>query len=204
VLWQKPSTQVSPPVQTLVQLPQWRGDVSVLTQRSPQQESPFSQPLVVQPEGDWHTPPMHVSPFGQSFSQPPQKLGFVTSSTHPPLQQLRPPLHARPPPHAGTHSVSMQMSFAGHWLVVRQPTQSPVPMSQMGLLAGHWLFEVQPPGRGWQVWVVGLQASPTGQVSGSVRHATHTPCGNSQNGVAGVPSHCWLVVQPVGPSVWPS
>jgi hypothetical protein len=76
----------------------------------------------------------------------------------------------------------------------------------MGFVEGHWLSLVQPPGgRGTHWCVDGLHASPAGQVSGSVKHATQTPGGSSQYGSAAL-GQSSLEVQPVFmlPSVPPS
>jgi hypothetical protein len=102
------------------------------------------------------------------------------------------------------HSVFWQISPSGHCAVMMQPTHWPFSVSQTGLVAGHWASLVQPE-TGWHVCVSGLQASPSGQVSGLVKQATHTPSGSSQYGVAGVVTHPSLEVHfVVGPSARPS
>jgi len=190
-----PLLHVSSLLQMFVQLPQW-AIVSLPTQTSLQQRLPFVQPFVLHPAGGWQMPPRQL-PVAHGLLHPPQSFGFVPSSTQPPLQHDAPPVQAAPPPHDGTHCVSRQMSPLGHWLVCRQPTQSPSFVSQMGLLAGHCELLVHPVVTGSHTCVAGSQASPVGHVSGFVRHATHLPCGSSQNGVAGVVSQPAFVVQPL-------
>jgi hypothetical protein len=106
---------------------------------------------------------------------------LVPSSTQVTPQHESPSVHAAPFPQTATHSLFWHSSPGGHWLVVTQPTQMPWGSSQTGFELGHWVSLVQPPGGRLTHWcVAGLQASPTGQVSGLVRHATHTPGGSSQ------------------------
>jgi hypothetical protein len=181
--WHAPFAHVSPAGQTFVQLPQWLGSWVVLTHVAPQQRSPTLHPVVVQLPAGWHAPPTQASWFGQTRPQPPQLFGSVPSSMQPEPQQLWPWLHALPPGavlHEGTHSRSLQMSPAGHWVDCVQPTHCPIATSHTGLVAGHCVLLVQPVTMAWHVWVVALHASPSGQVSGFVRQATHTPWGSSQ------------------------
>jgi hypothetical protein len=179
--------------------------VSMLVQVPKQQTSLPGQPVVRQLGGVWQLPPAHVSPGAHRRPQPPQSSTLVTSSTQMPPQHDRPPLQLWPPPHDGKHWKFWQMSPAGHWLLLRHTTHVPSAVSQMGLEAGHWESWVHP-GEPTQVWLVGLQTSPIGHVSGDVRQPTHTPGGSSQNGVAGVEAQSWFEVHPVwGESgCWPS
>jgi len=205
--WHMADAQLSPAGHVIVQLPQCAGSTSVFTHRSPQQVSEPEQPPTAQPVVGWHAPPMHGWPAGHARSHVPQWSGSVASSTQPPPQQSRPPVHAPPPPHEGTHCVPSHTSPGGHWLDCVQPTHSPSLVSQMGLLTGHCELRVQPVEAAVHLCVLGLQTSPFGQVSGFVRQATQTPCGSSQNGVAGVAAHCSLEVHPRpgrGPSKAPS
>jgi hypothetical protein len=140
---QEPCSHVSFDGQTVVQLPQWPPELSMSTQTSLQQASPPGHPVVLHPFGDWQMPPMQI-PVGHETPHPPQLFGSVPSSMQPPPQQERSLVQAAPPAHDGTHSMSSQMSPAGHWLDMRQPTHCPVPTSHTGLVAGHWLFIVQP------------------------------------------------------------
>jgi hypothetical protein len=182
-----PAMHASSAPHTLVQLPQCSGETCSLTHVSPQQLSPAEQPICEQPWGGWQAPARQASPFGQVRPQKPQSFGFVPSSTHVDPQHASPSPHAAPPPHVGTHSLFWQASPGGHWVESTQPTQMPWGSSQIGFDAGHWVSLVQPPGgRGTHWCVAGLHASPVGQVSGSVKHATHTPGGSSQYGSAAV------------------
>lgn len=178
---QPPRSQVSPPGQRFVQLPQWVAEVSVLTQTVPQHVSLFAQPVVWQLAPGWHAPPTHASPAAQARPHPPQSLGLVASSTQTGPQHDRPVPHAPPGPHTGMHSRFWQISPGGQSDELRHPTQVRVGMSQNGFVRGHIESLVQPPGgKPWHWWVVGSQASPFGHVSGIVKHATHTPGGSSQ------------------------
>jgi len=182
-----PAMQASSAPHTLVQLPQCSGETCSLTHVPAQQLSSATQPICAHPWGGWHAPARQASPFGQVRPQKPQSFGFVPSSTHVDPQHASPSPHAAPPPHVGTHSLFWQASPGGHWLESTQPTQMPWGSSQIGFDAGHWVSLVQPPGGSGTHWcVAGLHASPVGHVSGSVKHATHTPGGSSQYGSAAV------------------
>jgi hypothetical protein len=62
------------------------------------------------------------------------------------------------------------------------------------LVEGQSLSDVHPEVMVTHWWVAGLHASPTGQVSGEVRHPAQTPGGISQYGVLGVSAHSALDV----------
>jgi hypothetical protein len=85
-----PPTHCSSGLHTFVQVPQCWGDDCVLMQMLSQQLSASSQPLISHPAGGWHALAAQACPGGHAFSQPSQLFGSFTSSTQPPLQQLRP------------------------------------------------------------------------------------------------------------------
>jgi len=70
---QTPPEQTLPAAQTVVQLPQCWGSVSVLVQKA---EAPEPQALGVA-DGQPHVPLVHVWPAGQTTPQPPQLLASV-------------------------------------------------------------------------------------------------------------------------------
>lgn len=75
--WQTPLWQVVPPVQRMLQPPQFASSVCWFTHWVPHRR---------RPEAQTHFPPLQVSPAGHWTPQPPQFCGFVAGSTQTPLQ----------------------------------------------------------------------------------------------------------------------
>jgi hypothetical protein len=105
--WQEPPSQVAPDAQALPHVPQFFGSLLVSEHPLVQHcSSGLHAGPPLQLVGTWHALATHASPAGQALPQVPQSSGFVFSSTQSPAQHDRPPVHALPPPHTGTHSLS--------------------------------------------------------------------------------------------------
>lgn len=207
---QTPATQVSPAGQTLSQPLQLFGSVSMSVQPVAQHcWTPVQIGPPLQEAGAVQLPATHVSPVGQPKPQVLQLFGSVFTSVQPEGQQESAPVQVGPPLQVPGvwQKLSAQTEPVGQTLpqkpqleleVVVSTQKSPQHVSGVGQPVDWQLVP------GMHSCVVGLQSSPVGQVFGFVRHATQTPAGSSQNGVAGVEAQSPLLVQRVGGLASPS
>jgi hypothetical protein len=163
---QVPPEQESPGGQALPHPPQFFGSLPVLVSQPSattwlQSPKPGEHPRSAQP------PPLHVgTACGKGphvLPQPPQSEGSVLVSTHRGLQQVRPFMHAPPPPQNPTQWKLEHSSPLGHWELFTHSTQVCVSSRQCGVGAAQSASDMHPPTIGTHMCVVGSHCSPWGQ-----------------------------------------
>jgi hypothetical protein len=112
-------------------------------------------------------PPLHVgTAFGKGphvLPQAPQSDGLVCVSTQSGVQHVRPFMHAPPPPQNPTQWKLEHSSPLGHWALFTHSTHVCVSSRQWGVGAAQSASDMQPPGMGTHICVVGSHFSPVGQ-----------------------------------------